>query len=291
MDCFAESRAHSRDPLARNDGQTHITWRNGSLLEARPGMTEDRDYFGLESGGQSGLTFSGLPPLCTVGAAELAPPASGRTALFSIAIEFDVFSSPWPEVAAGEVVQLVSGFCPVVAGCAIAAPVSEAARTAAAIRSSTQTSGELVFHVRRQNFSLVQWFRPAAALRRSARIGAGTLGASKARRCRAISLQPAFIDETGFADATNGSVRNYARGCRNDPWVFQASQSSQLILARLCRSVASGRLVRRSCAAMQRSDSVIFRFRLAASRCCAALRPTLNWAISNAFNASRFFFT
>ena len=33
-------------------------------------MTEDRDYFGLESGGQSGLTFSGLPPLCTVGAAE-----------------------------------------------------------------------------------------------------------------------------------------------------------------------------------------------------------------------------
>ena len=52
----------------------------------------------------------GLPPLCTVGAAELAPPASGRTALFSTAIEFDVFSSPWPEVAAGEVVQLVSGF-------------------------------------------------------------------------------------------------------------------------------------------------------------------------------------
>jgi len=87
-------------------------------------------------------TCIGFPPLCTVGAAELEPPASGRIALFSTAIEFDVFSSPWPEVAAGEVVQLVSGFCPVVAGCAMAAPVSEAARTAAAIRSSTQTSGE-----------------------------------------------------------------------------------------------------------------------------------------------------
>jgi hypothetical protein len=47
----------------------------------------DRDYFGLESGGQSGLTFRGLPPLCTVGAAELAPPASDRTALLSTAIE------------------------------------------------------------------------------------------------------------------------------------------------------------------------------------------------------------
>ena len=71
-------------------------------------------------------TCIGFPPLCTVGAAELEPPASGRIALFSTAIEFDVFSSPWPEVAAGEVVQLVSGFCPVAAGCAMAAPVSEA---------------------------------------------------------------------------------------------------------------------------------------------------------------------
>jgi hypothetical protein len=64
---------------------------------------------GFESGGQSGLTFSGLPPLCTVGAAEFAPPASGRTALFSTAIELAVFSSPLPVVAAGEVVQAVSG--------------------------------------------------------------------------------------------------------------------------------------------------------------------------------------
>jgi hypothetical protein len=100
------------------------------------------NYFALESGGQSLATCIGFPPLCTVGAAELEPPASGRIALFSTAIEFDVFSSPWPEVAAGKVVQLVSGFCPVAAGCAMAAPVSEAARTAAAIRSNTQTSGE-----------------------------------------------------------------------------------------------------------------------------------------------------
>jgi hypothetical protein len=65
---------------------------------------------GFESGGQSGLTFSGLPPLCTVGAAEFAPPASGSTALFSTATEFAVFSSPLPVVAAGDVVQAVSGF-------------------------------------------------------------------------------------------------------------------------------------------------------------------------------------
>jgi len=64
----------------------------------------------LESGGQSFPTTIGLPPLCTVGAAEFAPPASGRIALFSIAIEFDVFSSPLPEVAEPVVVQLVSGF-------------------------------------------------------------------------------------------------------------------------------------------------------------------------------------
>jgi hypothetical protein len=51
-----------------------------------------------------------LPPLCTVGAAELAPPASGKIALFSTATEFDVFSSPLPDIAAVEVVQLVSDF-------------------------------------------------------------------------------------------------------------------------------------------------------------------------------------
>jgi len=67
-------------------------------------------YFCLASGGQSGRASRGLPPLCTVGAAELEPPASGRTALFSAAMEFDVFSLPLPDVAAGEVVQLVSCF-------------------------------------------------------------------------------------------------------------------------------------------------------------------------------------
>jgi hypothetical protein len=70
------------------------------------------DYLGLESGGQSGAAFIGLLPLCTVGAAELEPPASGSTALFSAAIEFAVFSSPLPDVAAGDVVQAVSGFAP-----------------------------------------------------------------------------------------------------------------------------------------------------------------------------------
>jgi hypothetical protein len=67
-------------------------------------------YFGLESGGQSARTIIGLPPLCAVGAAEFAPPASGRIALFPIAREFLVFSSPLSAVAACEVVQLVWGF-------------------------------------------------------------------------------------------------------------------------------------------------------------------------------------
>ena len=71
-----------------------------------------RRYFGFESGGQSGDTFSGLPPLCTVGAAEFEPPASGSTALFSTATELAVFSSPLPVVAAGDVVQAVSGLLP-----------------------------------------------------------------------------------------------------------------------------------------------------------------------------------
>jgi hypothetical protein len=52
----------------------------------------------------------GLPPLCTVGAAEFEPPASGRIALFSNAKEFDVFSPALPEIVADDVVQLVSCF-------------------------------------------------------------------------------------------------------------------------------------------------------------------------------------
>jgi hypothetical protein len=85
---------------------------DGGHVAGAPLPTLRTYYFGLESGGQSGLTFIGLPPLCTVGAAEFAPPASGSTALFSTAIEFAVFSSPLPVVAAGDVVQAVSGFAP-----------------------------------------------------------------------------------------------------------------------------------------------------------------------------------
>jgi hypothetical protein len=71
-----------------------------------------------------------------LGAAELAPPASGRIALFSTAIEFDVFSSPLPEVAAPVVVQLVSGFwLEGVVDCANAGPTTNVpTRIAAAVR-------------------------------------------------------------------------------------------------------------------------------------------------------------
>jgi hypothetical protein len=84
----------------------------------------------------------GFAPLCTVGAAEFEPPASGRTALFSIAMEFDVFSSPLPEVAAGDVVQFVSGFSPdgVVVCATAATAANEAARIAAARREIILTS-------------------------------------------------------------------------------------------------------------------------------------------------------
>jgi hypothetical protein len=91
---------------------------------------------GFESGGQSGDTFSGLSPLCTVGAADLAPPASGSTALFSTAIEFAVFSAPLPVVAAGDVVQAVSGLAPDVPvdWAAAALTLNSPARIAAATR-------------------------------------------------------------------------------------------------------------------------------------------------------------
>src|SRR5882757_9364922 len=95
-------------------------------------------YFGLVSGGQSERTSIGLPPLCTVGAAELAPPASGKIALFSTAMEFDVFLSPLPDVAALEVVQLVSDFSLDGAGSANVAPTNnDAARAAATTRKIT----------------------------------------------------------------------------------------------------------------------------------------------------------
>jgi hypothetical protein len=77
-----------------------------------------------------------LPSLCTVGAAEFVPAASGRIALFSIAMEFDFWSPALPVVAADEVVQLVSGLSPDgVVDCAAAAPTTrELAKSAAATR-------------------------------------------------------------------------------------------------------------------------------------------------------------
>lgn len=67
-------------------------------------------YF-FVSGGQSVRTSIGLPSLCTVGAAELeCPPASGKTALFSIAI--DVLAVRVAGCAVDDVgfgLQLVSG--------------------------------------------------------------------------------------------------------------------------------------------------------------------------------------
>lgn len=66
-------------------------------------------HFGFDSGGQSGPATIGFPPLCTVGAAELEPPALGKIALFPIAIE--VFSSALAG-APERVVQLVAGFSP-----------------------------------------------------------------------------------------------------------------------------------------------------------------------------------
>ncbi|HMH73470.1 MAG TPA: hypothetical protein VK554_14335, partial [Bradyrhizobium sp.] len=79
----------------------------------------------MESGGHSERTSMGLPPLCTVGAADFEPPASGTIALFSIAMEFDVFSPALPVVAAGDVVQFVSGFSlDGVVDCAAAAPTT-----------------------------------------------------------------------------------------------------------------------------------------------------------------------
>jgi hypothetical protein len=62
----------------------------------------------------------------------LAPPASGNTALFSTAIELAVLSSPLPVVAAGEVVQAVSGLSPDVPVCAAAALTLNSPATIAA---------------------------------------------------------------------------------------------------------------------------------------------------------------
>jgi len=106
-------------------------------------------------------TSNGLPPLCTVGAAELAPPASGRIALFSTAMVFEVFSSPLPEVAVDDVVvQLVSGFAPDDAAvCANAAPaIKEVATANATIREITIVSCKGTCRVHRQNVTSAGWF-------------------------------------------------------------------------------------------------------------------------------------
>jgi hypothetical protein len=68
---------------------------------------------GLVSGGQAVPTSIGLPPLWTVGAAEsFSPPASGRMALFSIAIDVSAVLPALPVVVFDAVLQLVSGFAP-----------------------------------------------------------------------------------------------------------------------------------------------------------------------------------
>ena len=103
-------------------------------METEAALRRRGRYFGFESGGQLRATFIGLSPLCTVGAAEFAPPASGSTALFPTAIEFDVFSSPLPVVAAGDVVQAVSGFSPPVDWAAAIPTLNTLARRAAAMR-------------------------------------------------------------------------------------------------------------------------------------------------------------
>jgi hypothetical protein len=126
----------------------------------------------LESGGQSLLTTKGLPPLCTVGAAELAPPASGRTALFSTAIEFEVFSSPRPEVADPVVVQPVSGFSLAgVVDCALAGPMTNVpTRSATAARiifiSVTEKTG---FRNQKANVPQHRWFHALIHLKMAMR--------------------------------------------------------------------------------------------------------------------------
>ena len=80
----------------------------------------------------------GLPPLCTVGAAELAwPLALGNIALFSIAMESAVFCSLLPGVAAPVVVVQLISFCGSdgTADCAMAALINkELAKMVAATR-------------------------------------------------------------------------------------------------------------------------------------------------------------
>ena len=142
-------RSGPRSPPARRAGRR------------RASSSSESAFFGLESGGQSVRTSSGLPPLCTVGAAEFEPPASGSTALFSTAMEFEVFSSPLPEVAAPVVVQLVSGLA--VDGDAVCAAAGPATNEAISITVATRivfSSDDRRSLARsvRENVALQRWF-------------------------------------------------------------------------------------------------------------------------------------
>src|SRR5450759_1894862 len=128
-------------------------------------------YLDFESGGHSVRTAMGLRPLCTVGAAEFEPPASGRIALFSIAMEFDVFSPALPEVVADDVVQLVSCFSlDGAVDWATAAPATtNPAKIATANRSIIIISRQrkIIFSNPKQNVSpRFQFHRHWGALRR-----------------------------------------------------------------------------------------------------------------------------
>jgi hypothetical protein len=86
-----------------------VCYQSAGLFKSNGELKKRRfRYFGFESGGQSERTSMDLPSLWTVGAADFLPPASGKIALFSIAIELEVFSLPLPEVSVDDVVQLVS---------------------------------------------------------------------------------------------------------------------------------------------------------------------------------------
>jgi len=120
-------------PQLIDDLPTDQAARRALIRAPSPGFPICEIYFGLESGGQSGRASMGFSPLCTVGAADFEPPASGRTALFSTAMEFDVLSSALPDVAAVEVVQLVSCFSlDGVVDCASAGPTTNDPKTIAA---------------------------------------------------------------------------------------------------------------------------------------------------------------
>ena len=179
VDCFAALAMTARVRRANEAACRDSKSEDGSV----PAITGEREmvgtslallcppyalrtyHFGLESGGQSGDTFSGLPPLCTVGAAEFEPPASGSTALFSMAIELAVFSSPLPVVAAGEVVQAVSGLSPDAAvDCADAVPTLNIAAKIAAATWIILVSDGPETACPEENVLVQRWFRGTSAV-------------------------------------------------------------------------------------------------------------------------------